>query len=228
MLALNLLPKAVPHDGSRLLLGLIVRARGRLVEGRPSLDCASQARPSCPPFRERGPHSGHLRPVAPLPQREGLLALCVGPPAASAGEGGHTGDHRRGKQERGRKDPRGVRGRVRGEVAEGGRKDRLREGRAARLLRLPGRALDPRSHVQPDRERLRAGSGEDGRDERSGFEGGGTGYDLQADGGRRGEVEEAQRASSRCSCESRCDIRSALAATRRHSARGGRARSAAR
>src|SRR5215211_5297813 len=58
MLAPNLLPKAVPHDGSRLLLGLIVRPRGRLVEGRPSLDRASQARSSRPPFRERGPHPG--------------------------------------------------------------------------------------------------------------------------------------------------------------------------
>jgi hypothetical protein len=35
MLAPNLLPKVVPHDGSGLLLGLIVRARGRLVEGFP-------------------------------------------------------------------------------------------------------------------------------------------------------------------------------------------------
>jgi putative transposase len=34
---------------------------------------------------------------------------------------------------------------------------------------------NPPSHVQPDRERLRAGSGEDGRDEGSGFEGGGPG-----------------------------------------------------
>src|SRR5215210_6775001 len=81
MLAPNLLPKAVPHYGSRLLLGLIVRPRGRLVEGRPPLERASQARPSRPPFRERGPHPGDPRPVAALPQREGLLALRVGPPA---------------------------------------------------------------------------------------------------------------------------------------------------
>jgi hypothetical protein len=120
-------------------------------------------------------------------------------PRAKAAIGEITGaENKRGR--------RGVRGRVRGEVAEGGRKDRLRQGSPARLLRLPGRALDPPSHVQPDRERLRAGSGEDGRDEGSGFEGGGPGYDLQADGGRRGEVEEAQRASSSCSCESRSDI----------------------
>ena len=107
---------------------------------------------------------------------------------------------------RGRKGRRGVRWRVRGEVAEGDRKDRLREGSPARLLRLPGRALDPPSHVQPDRIGVRTGSGKDGRDEGCGFEGGGPGYDLQADGGHRGEVEEAQRASSRCSCESRSGI----------------------
>src|SRR5215212_2165974 len=35
----NLLPKAVPHDESRLLPGLIVRARGRLVEGFPPPEC---------------------------------------------------------------------------------------------------------------------------------------------------------------------------------------------
>jgi Transposase DDE domain len=64
VLAPNLLPKAVPHVGSRLLLGLIVCPRGRLVESRPSLDCASQARPPRPPFRERGPHPGDPRPVA--------------------------------------------------------------------------------------------------------------------------------------------------------------------
>ena len=81
MLAPNLLPKAVPHDGSRLLLGLIVRPHRRLVEGRPSLDCPSQAWPSRPPFRERGLYPGHPRPVASLPQREGLLALRFFAPA---------------------------------------------------------------------------------------------------------------------------------------------------
>jgi hypothetical protein len=53
MLVPNLRPKVVPHDGSRLLLGLIVRARGRLVArapspsvpnkpGRPALLCESE------------------------------------------------------------------------------------------------------------------------------------------------------------------------------------------
>src|ERR671912_2893349 len=37
MLAPNLLPKAVPHNGSRLLLGFIVRPDRRLVESQPPL-----------------------------------------------------------------------------------------------------------------------------------------------------------------------------------------------
>ena len=81
MLAPNLLPKVVPHDGSRLLLGLIVRARGRLVEGLPPLDRASQARSSRSAFRKRGPYPGHPRPVAPLSKRARLLALRFFAPA---------------------------------------------------------------------------------------------------------------------------------------------------
>src|SRR5215213_10011786 len=48
MLAPNLLPKAVPHSGSRLLLGLIVRPDRQLVEGRPPLG-HTPPRPSRPP-----------------------------------------------------------------------------------------------------------------------------------------------------------------------------------
>ena len=69
------LSKGWCRDGSGLLLGLIVRARGRLVEAR--------ARSSQPPKTGRPAlltdseviDPGHPRPVAPLPQREGLLAL---------------------------------------------------------------------------------------------------------------------------------------------------------
>src|SRR5215208_788837 len=82
MLAPNLLPKAVPHDGPRLLPSLIVRLHRRVVEGLPPPECASQARPSGSAFRERGPYPGHPRPVAPLPQREGLLALRFFSPAS--------------------------------------------------------------------------------------------------------------------------------------------------
>src|SRR5215211_335869 len=82
MLVPNLLPKAVPH-GPRLLPGLIVRTRGRLVAGAPSLLCAQdEARPAGPALRPRGHHSGDPRAVAPLPQREGLLALRFCTPAS--------------------------------------------------------------------------------------------------------------------------------------------------
>ena len=63
------------------------------------------------------------------------------------------------------------RGRVRDEVAEGRRQDRRREGAAARLLRVPRRALAPSAYHQPDRERVRCGEGEDGHDEGTGLEG---------------------------------------------------------
>src|SRR5919107_3005717 len=82
MLAPNLLPKAVPHDGPRLLPALIVRLHRRVVEGLPPPDRASQARPSGSALRERGPYPGHPRPVvAPLSQREGLLEIRFFAPA---------------------------------------------------------------------------------------------------------------------------------------------------
>src|SRR5829696_7578405 len=81
MLVPNLRPKVVPHDGSRLLLGLIVRARGRLVARAPSPVSAQQARPSGPAVRIGSPHPRHPLPMAPLPQRKGLLALRFFAPA---------------------------------------------------------------------------------------------------------------------------------------------------
>src|SRR5215217_4543590 len=80
MLAPNLLPKAVPHDGSRLLLGLIVRPGRRLVEGQPPLG-HTPPRPSRPPERPGGPYPGDPRPVASLQKRARLLALRMGAPA---------------------------------------------------------------------------------------------------------------------------------------------------
>jgi transposase len=68
--------------GSGLLLGLIVRARGRLVKAR-SRFAAAENRSPCPAQRPGGPHPGYPRPVAPLEQREGLLALRFLAPAAS-------------------------------------------------------------------------------------------------------------------------------------------------
>src|SRR5215203_2654736 len=60
--------------GSGLLLGLIVRPRGRLVEAQPRF-AAAENRSSCPAQRSGGPHPGHPRPVASLLQRARLLAL---------------------------------------------------------------------------------------------------------------------------------------------------------
>ena len=75
MLVPNLRPKVVPHE-PRLLPGLIVRTRGGLVAGAPSLLCAQEeARPSGPALRPRGHHPGHPRAVAPLQKRARLLAL---------------------------------------------------------------------------------------------------------------------------------------------------------
>src|SRR5918995_6436074 len=57
MLAPNLLPKAVPHNGSRLLLGFIVRPDRRLVESQPPLG-HTPPWPSHPPERPGGPDAG--------------------------------------------------------------------------------------------------------------------------------------------------------------------------
>src|SRR5215203_7390364 len=81
MLAPNLLPKAVPHDGPRLLPYLIVRLHRRVVEGLPPPERAPQTRPSGSAFRERGPYPSHPRPVAPLSQRARLLAFRFFSPA---------------------------------------------------------------------------------------------------------------------------------------------------
>jgi hypothetical protein len=64
MLAPNLLPKAVPHSGSRLLLGFIVRPGRRLVEGQPPLG-HTPPRPSRPPERPGGPDAGFSAPQWP-------------------------------------------------------------------------------------------------------------------------------------------------------------------
>src|SRR5215210_3428928 len=75
MLVHQTLSKGWCHARSRLLLGLIVRARGRLVARAPSLLCVQEARPSGPALRSRGHHPGHPRPVAPFQKRAGFLAL---------------------------------------------------------------------------------------------------------------------------------------------------------
>ena len=82
MLVPNLRPKVVPH-GPRLLPGLIVRTRGRLVAGAPSLLRAQEeTRPSGASHRPGGHHPGHSRAVAPLQKRARFLALRFGTPAS--------------------------------------------------------------------------------------------------------------------------------------------------
>ena len=93
MLVPNLRPKVVPHDGSRLLLGLIVRARGRLVArapspvralkpGRPALLTDSEVLTLAilaqwPRFRSERDFwrfaSSHLRPYFPMLCSQGQL-----------------------------------------------------------------------------------------------------------------------------------------------------------
>ena len=74
------LSKGWCRDGSGLLLGLIVRARGRVVEA-PSLLAAGETRSSCLAQRSGGHHPGHPRPVAPLQKRGGPLAFRFFAPA---------------------------------------------------------------------------------------------------------------------------------------------------
>src|SRR6266704_1348884 len=55
----------------------------------------------------------------------------------------------------------GLRRAVRHQVPEGGREDHRRPRRAARVLRLPRRALDPPTNHEPDRVNLRLGEAQD-------------------------------------------------------------------
>jgi hypothetical protein len=97
-----------------------------------------------------------------------------------------------------------------------------RQRGTSRLLRLPGRALAPPAHHQPDRIGLRAGACEDGRDEGTGLPAGGLGDDLQADGGGRGEVEEAHRISSGGIGKSRSEVRERSVSRRKRTGEGRR------
>ena len=78
---------------------------------------------------------------------------------AEVGAPGREGRARGDLQRRGQR-PRpsrgqGVRGRLRRQVAQGGREDHRRPRRAAGVLRLPRRALDPPADHEPDRVDLR-------------------------------------------------------------------------
>jgi hypothetical protein len=81
MLVPNLRSKVVPY-GPRLLPSLIVRPDRRLVASQAPPESATGSRPSVSALRLRGIDAGHPRPVASLPQREGLLAVCLLSPAS--------------------------------------------------------------------------------------------------------------------------------------------------
>src|SRR5215207_1238513 len=75
MLMHQTLSKGWCHAGSRLLPGLIVRPRRRLVEAQ-ALFGVAESWPSSLAYRPRGHHPGDPRPVAPLQKRARFLALC--------------------------------------------------------------------------------------------------------------------------------------------------------
>lgn len=72
--------------------------------------------------------------------------LAALPKSAPWCEEGTGGDLQRRKQGRTRSRPRGRSPRTRGQMAQGGHEDHRRPRRAAGVLRLPGRALDPPAH----------------------------------------------------------------------------------
>jgi hypothetical protein len=75
MLMHQTLSKGWCHARSGLLLGLIVRVGGGLVEAQ-ALFAAAQSWTSGLAYRPRGYHPGYPRPVAPLQKRARFLALC--------------------------------------------------------------------------------------------------------------------------------------------------------
>src|SRR5215207_1282005 len=75
MLMHQTLSKGWCRNGSGLLLGLIVRPRGRLVEEARPLFGAIENRSTGSAQRSGGHHPSHPRPVASLSQRARLLAL---------------------------------------------------------------------------------------------------------------------------------------------------------
>src|SRR5439155_7025801 len=72
-----------------------------------------------------------------------------------------------------------------------------RAGDGARLLRLPGAALDPPADLEPDRIDVLTGAGPDRRNQGPRVTSRWARHVLQADRGGRGEVEAGQRAGAR-------------------------------
>jgi hypothetical protein len=102
---------------------------------------------------------------------------------------------------------RRLRLRVRDEVAEGRGQDRRRRRGAARLLRLPSRALDPPQDHQPDRVHLCHRAAAHPGDQGPGIERRRPGDGVQADRGGSGPVASGERTASRGSRPSRGPLR---------------------
>ena len=118
---------------------------------------------------------------------------CAAEVRASGGEEGPGRDlERRGPPPRPRRRA-GVRGRLRGEVPQGRREDHRRPRRAARVLRLPRRALDPPAHHQPDRVHLRHRPAPHEDHPRARLTSGRAGDGVQAHRGRPGPLARGER-----------------------------------
>ena len=86
-----------------------------------------------------------------------------------------------------------VRREVWGQVREGRHLPHQRPGRAADLLRLPGRALGPPTDVQPDRERVRHGQASDRPHQRCAVAGHRPADGVQAGDGGGQDLASAER-----------------------------------
>ena len=142
----------------------------------------------------------------------------------SRGEEGARRDlERRGQAARPRR-REGVRGRLRREVPQGGRQDHRRPRRAARVLRLPGRALDPSAHHESHRVDLRDRAQPQQDHQRPGLPRRRTRDGVQAHRGRPVTLARRQRATPGRARPRRREVRERQArrTPRRHDHRGGR------
>src|SRR5690625_737453 len=121
-------------------------------------------------------------------------------------EEGACRDHRRRQPQGSREGRPGVRGRLRGQVAQGDREGHRRAGRAAGVLRLSRRALDPSAHHQPHRVGLRHRTATAARDQGARLTGRRRGDGLQTPGSRPSPLAGRQRAPPRRARQGRSDL----------------------
>ena len=94
---------------------------------------------------------------------------------------------------------------------------------AARLLRLPCRALEASAHVEPDREHLRHGAPPNHPRQRLSLESDGAGHGVQARRGRPEKLATPRRAQPVAEARARCQVhRRARERNRRSSAQSRR------